>query len=289
MKTVLFKINTYFSSPAEGLMAANLFRKAVYVYLVLNAIQLFPIYGELYGSGSLIVPFPFPKFSFSLTLNLLSLPAFENYYWLFFLIQVSACVLGFFSIYPRICAVLVWFTTVNLSHRIYLLDTGGDLLLNIMVFYLLFISPERSKQSNIISNILDNTFILACKIQLIVVYALSALFKLIQPDWLNGSAMYFVLSMKEFSLPFLRQIFLEHKIILMIFTYSALLYQILFPFFIWSKRLKKKLIIAGLIMHIFIAVFIGLFNFSIVMICCYLLFTEKAFAEKCMRKIKIRL
>ncbi|MFL5752109.1 MAG: hypothetical protein ACJ76F_01780 [Bacteroidia bacterium] len=270
----------------EGTAAADLFRKSLYLYLVFNFVQLLPVLPDLYGQNSAIIPYNYSHFSLSKLVNLLSLPSCENLYYLFFAFQLVACVCGFLNILPRICAVVVWFTTINLNNRTYLMNTGGEQLLNIMLFYLMFISSSRKKRTELFT-ILDNTFIVACKMQLILVYALSALYKLLQPEWLNGNALFYVLHMDEFTSPFLRNIS-ENRIVIMVLTYFSLLYQVLFPLLIFFKKLKKPLILCGIALHLGIAFGVGLMNFSLIMICCYLLFVNEEQAKRWNGKLSLR-
>ena|ERR1700741_4089994 len=258
--------------------AVNLFRKGLYVYLLFNFIQLLPVITELYGEGSGIIPYKYTRFSAEMLVNLLSLPSLQNCYCLFFAVQLLACISGFIGFIPRISAVLIWYTTLNLDNRIYLMNTGGEQLLNILLFYLMFVSPS-NKRTTELTNCFDNTFIAACKIQVILVYALSALYKLLQPEWLNGSALFYVFNMDEFTVAFLQKVS-ENKVLVVIMTYFALAYQVLFPLLVFIKRIKKPLLICGIILHTGIALSAGLLNFSLIMICCYFLFVNEEWAVK---------
>lgn len=269
-----------------GTEAANLFRKSLYVYLLFNCIQLLPAMPTLYGGGSWIIPYHYTRFSVETLVNLLSLPALENLYWLFFLFQALACLCGLFSVAPRICAVVVWLTTVNLNNRVYLMNTGGEQLVNILLFYLMFVSSGKEERTPV-RNVFDNTFIAACKIQVLMVYALSALFKILQPEWRNGSALFYVFQMDEFTLPFLKE-WSYIEFFVKVLTYFSLLYQLLFPALIFTRKVKKPLLIAGTALHVGIAFCIGLFNFSLVMICCYSLFAPDAWAGKWNRRFSFR-
>ncbi len=267
----------YFGSEARQLRNVNLFRKALYVYILFTVVQQIPLMQQLYGPQSLIVPYTYDSISAESLLNLLSQPGIAPYYYLFFIVQALCCGLGLFHIFPRLCALLVWYCTINLSNRVYLSNTGGDLLVNILLFYLIFISPQQKKntgQYDPIINTFDNTFILACKLQVVLVYAVSAIYKYTQPEWLNGSALYYILNMNEFTLPLVKQEVVHFPFLSSICTWIVMVYQSLFPILIFIKGAKRNLIICGILVHVGIAVVMGLFNFSLVMICCYLLFRD---------------
>lgn len=277
------KLILYFSSKSQQLDTVNIFRKALYVYLLFTIVQQIPVMRQLYGQHSIIVPYSFPNISIEAAVNLLSQTSIAEYYYLFFIAQALFCLLGLFNIMPRISAFVIWYCTINLNNRAYLSNTGGDLLVNILLFYLMFVSPEpKKKQGNYdtIINTFDNTFILALKIQVILVYAVSAIYKLIQPEWINGSALYYILNMNEFTLPAVKQQVVHFPLLSSLCTWAVMIYQSLFPLFIFVKSLKRNLIICGIVVHLGIAIVIGLFNFSVVMICCYLLFRDESLESR---------
>jgi hypothetical protein len=262
-------IKRYFLREPE-LYTVNVFRKALYVYLLFCFAQLWPDKEELFGENSIIIVSYTNGFSLRGCLNLLSQPAFADFYSWFLVGQALFCVLGLFHVYPRIAAIGVWFFTVNINNRTYLMNTGGEQLVNILLFYLMFMSPQKRKQENVALSILDNTFIMSCQLQVILVYLVSALFKILQPEWRDGSALFYVFAMDEFGGQFALSNL--NPLILQILSYFSLAYQVLFPVLIFFRKIKKPVLICGVLMHLGIMFTVGLFNFSLVMIICYLLF-----------------
>ena len=263
-------------SPAQDLVNINLLRKILFIYIVISFIQLLPFITELYSSNfSIIFQRELSVITLSSIVNLLAFDSLKNAYWWFFGTQIIFSVIGFFGYFIRLSTFIVWFTTINLQNRIYSTNTGGDLLLNILLFYLIFISDRKklsNQNTNEIINLIDNVFIFLCKFQVLIVYAVSAFYKLNNTEWLNGSALENILSVKEYSTPFFIENGHKYSNLLKIFTWFSVAYQIVFVLFIFARKYSVFFLLVGVMIHLFIAFFIGLFNFSFVMICCYLLF-----------------
>jgi hypothetical protein len=263
--------------PVADIRPVNIMRRLLFAYVIFNFVQMLPYLDTLYGRFGLVATQHLTGFTLTTLVNLLSVDAIKNYYLMFFAVQLLfalICLLGFL---PRICSLVVFFTTINLQNRIYSTVSGGDILLCLMLFYLSFISNgKKLKNSNFnqIQNAFDRAFIFMCKAQLIIVYAVSAIFKLQSPQWLDGSAMQQILSIDEYSIPALQNMVCSAPLLFKILTWAALLYQTVFPVLIFVKRVKNYLLFSGVIFHLFIAFAMGLFNFGIIMICCYTVFYD---------------
>lgn len=274
-----------FTLPASRIRQANVLRKLLFIYCIFNFFQLLPLIETFYGEASLIATQNLTGFTLTTLVNLLSVESLKNYYFLFFIVQLLFSFLGLFGFYSRLSTFLVFFTTINLQNRIYSTVSGGDILLCLMLFYLSFISNGKelkNKDLNSIQNAFDKIFICLCKIQFVIIYAVSAIYKLQSAEWLHGTALQQVLLVDEYSLPILQKAVCAAPFLFKILTWAALLYQILLPFLIFVKPIKRYVIVTGLIFHLFIAIGLGLFNFSLVMICCYVLFLD--FRERISRE-----
>ena len=266
------------TEPLLKIKRANLLRKLLFGYIILSFFQILPLIETLYNPNkSLIATENLHQFTLTTCVYLLSTDLFKNYYLFFIVLQVVAAFVGLFSFLPRLMTFLVFFTTLNLQNRIYSTLTGGDYLLCLLLFYLSFISDGRKSKNKYvqeITNVSDHTFILLCQLQVLIVYAVSAIYKWQSTEWVQGIALQKILLIDEYSIPVLQNIVCAFPLMFKLFTWMALLYQTLFPVLIFSKKLKNYIIITGIIFHVFIAFAMGLFNFSLVMICCYALFYD---------------
>jgi hypothetical protein len=103
-----------------------------------------------------------------------------------------------------------------------------------------------------------------------MIYFIAGMTKLLDPDWNSGSALTDILRIREFSLPIFynthSNFFTEFA------TYFVIVYQVLFPFLVWLKKLKTVLISLGILQHLIIAFVVGLPSFGFIMIISYAIF-----------------
>lgn len=263
--------------PLANMQAVNIMRRLLFGYVIFNFFQTLTFIDTLYGTTGLIATRHLSGVTLTTLVNLLSVDAVKNQYMLFFAVQVFFAIVGLLGFLPRISSFIVFFITLNLHNRIYAAVSGGDVLLCLMLFYLSFISggkKYRNEHFNQVQNAFDCVFIFMCKAQLIIVYSVSAIYKLQSPEWLNGSALQQILLIDEYSFPALQKLVCSVPFVFKLLTWLALLYQVLFPFLIFVKRVKNYVLISGIIFHLFIAFAMGLLNFSLVMICCYAIFYD---------------
>jgi hypothetical protein len=130
------------------------------------------------------------------------------------------------------------------------------------------------------STVNSNLFLLACKIQLILVYLFAGLYKLHGTYWLNGEALYYVMNLREFSHPWLQQFMLSKPWLLAAGTYAALAYQLLFPVLVWIKPIRFPFLLVGIIFHLLVAIGMGLPDFGIFMVLCYSMFVDDVKARR---------
>lgn|GEM_PF-6505506 len=264
--------------PSLKIRRANFLRKLLFGYIILSFFQILPVIEILYNpQQSLIATQSLCQLTLTTCVNLLSADMFKNCYLFFIAFQLAAAFAGLFNFFPRIMTFVVFFTTINLQNRIYSTLTGGDYLLCLLLFYLSFVSDgkgSKNKYINEITNVSDRTFILLCQLQVLIVYVISAIYKWQSIEWMQGTALQNILLIDEYSMPYLQNMVCEFSWLFKLLTWAALLYQTLFPVLIFAKKWNKYVVLIGVIFHLFIAIAMGLFNFSLVMMCCYVLFYD---------------
>jgi len=108
--------------------------------------------------------------------------------------------------------------------------------------------------------------------QICLVYFFSALAKLHDENWLNGTAVLMTSQVDHFSLPIISNNAARFTFLLVFLNYLVLFYQVLFPIVIWIKKIKKTFIVIGILMHLYIAFVMGLVSFGLIMILPYIYF-----------------
>ncbi len=170
---------------------------------------------------------------------------------------------------------LLWFLVMNLHNKMYTGLSGGNILLNQLLIFNCFIykhSPENTSRFNELRLFLQNVAILFLQVQVMLLYFISALSKLGYAAWLDGSAIQQILLIEHFSAFHFPapNLFLSFFIVLI--SYAVLGFQLLFPFLVWWEKGKRYFLLFGILMHLFIAFFMGLPDFAFVMLLGYLYF-----------------
>lgn len=293
------RISEIFTKPFPYANKVEFFRSVLYVFLLLNALSLLPIAHDLFGYHGLvgtrgwntgITVLEQGSYSF---INILSHPANSHYWWVYLIFvwgQIGFLILGIFKVLPRISSVMIYFFTVNLFLKGYLAFTGGEVLVNFMLFYLIFIQKTKKSEGvwREIQNVLNNTFYWILLIQVCILYFFSALYKFLDPNWLSGDAIMYVSRIPAFSSDTVRYLFSESPILSLIFTYATLAYQISFSVMVWIKRVKIPFLISGVLFHLGILFGMGIFTFAILMIISYILFLDDKHIEWLKSKLRWR-
>jgi hypothetical protein len=166
---------------------------------------------------------------------------------------------------------ILWFGILNINNNVYPTLSGGDYLFQHLLFFCIFLSNSNLKQTNLHSlDIAANNFgIIAIRIQVCLVYLLAGYAKIMDADWLNGTAVNDVFSVRDYSMPFLYE---SNSAFGKELNYLVIGYQLLFPILVWIRRIKKWFLLMGVLQHLFIAFIIGLPSFGFIMIIAYAIF-----------------
>lgn len=180
-----------------------------------------------------------------------------------------------------------WMTPLNLVFMWSLhvrypdLTDGGDMLLKIILIYAMFADVgsyfsldalrdgrkrSRSPMLERVAVLFHNAAIMAFAIQLALVYFVSGFGKVRGEVWLDGTALYHVLRNGEFIWPGYSELVYENAYLVTLLSYSTVMFQLSFPFLLFlNRRTRVVAVVIGMLFHIGIALFLGLFTFSMFM------------------------
>lgn len=165
---------------------------------------------------------------------------------------------------------LLWFLLINLHNALYISLSGGDYLLQQLVLCSLFLKKENASALTT-ARIIHNLSAVALVLQISFMYTVAGITKLMNVEWLNGDALYYILQVSDFN-TFDLQL---PNLVLKCLSYTIIIYQLGFPVFIWVKPIKRPFLWLGASIHLFIAVGLGLFAFGLISLLPYLLFYER--------------
>ncbi|MEO8217303.1 MAG: hypothetical protein ABI718_09480 [Acidobacteriota bacterium] len=183
-----------------------------------------------------------------------------------FLLAITLAAIGYVAGFCTRLATLtlaVGFTVLTVRSP-FLVDSG-DSLISIVLCYLILVLPrKRESKPGRWQTWLHNVGVVAITMQTVIVYATAGLWKTSGRFWMEGTALYYVGQVAEFSEPSLRWLF-ANAILVNALTWGTILFQLWFPIAIFS-RFRIPWLICAMCMHVGIAVFMGLVSFSLVMI-----------------------
>ena len=189
-------------------------------------------------------------------------------------IQIGMLLIGYKTRFQTVC-LFVWF--VSLHHRNNLLWEGGDILLRVTLFLMMFmplgalwsVDAKLGKKKN--SAPVWPLRLL--QIQLSLLYFSSVGEKLRGMDWLNGHALYYVSRLDDTFGRFIPlQFTLENLWIYQILTWLALATEFLLIWGVWIPAWRRNVVIIGVLFHLGLELSMNLFVFQWLMIIILLTF-----------------
>ena len=106
--------------------------------------------------------------------------------------------------------------------------------------------------------------------QVCLIYVISALAKMQDEAWRSGEAVGMIARLWHFSRG--GTTLLGDSKLTRLLTWLILAYQLAFPLFIWLNPLRKPLLVAGLLIYLYIAFYMGLMSFGFTMLLAHLYF-----------------
>lgn len=263
-----------------------LFRRCIYGVLLLDILLSINHWKSFYHPLAPTQLLPFPTGILSGFFNVLSVPPFENFYVWVIISYICFLILGLLGRLKTVSAVIIWVIFKMLCYKAPEITNGGSHLINILLFFNLFMREDDSRE-NSINNLLSNLSFYAGQIQICIMYFFAAFFKYQGHDWISGEALTILAANNMYSTPFFQQLF-SIEWIAKTGTYFSLAYQTLFPFLIWIKKTKKIMLGMGFVFHLFILLMAGVGDFALFVIASYTLFLSKEQALFWIRFLPLR-
>lgn len=256
-------------------LAIKFFLKVFYLWNFYYLLSLIPYREFIFGPNNLISTYPFdPNNVFEWAFRILLHQDFAFLYATFAWFALGLLFYLFLRPLSFLALLAYFFLIQNLHHKAYVILDGGNNLQELLLIYSLFITVGYKFRKYRLGLLLKNSFFFICKIQVVFVYATAGLAKLTGPMWQKGVALYYALSLSNYSNPYLKDFFLNSDFLLTFGNYYTLFFQISFPFLVWFKQTRPFVLFMGVILHFQISTVMGLFFFGMVMIAAYSLFLD---------------
>jgi hypothetical protein len=209
----------------------------------------------------------------------------KSLYWLFLVASITLTL----GLKTRLSSVIVFLGLNSLNERMTLIFHGGDTFLRSVSFFMLFASSAAvlsidnwvSSSQKSLANKMNcliapwPTRLIQC--QLAIIYLASFLWKAKGHPWRDGTALYYVLNLRE-----VRQFPISHVFynlwVLRLGSWSVMIFELLFPLLVWFRRFRTKMLIIGVLFHLTLEYALNIPMFQWDMLSAYVLFLDFSFA-----------
>lgn len=203
----------------------------------------------------------------------------------FYLLTMAASAAVVFGWHSRLTGLLALTGFVTIVEQNPLVGDQGDNILRIGMTWLLLMHTNgawavgrwRPVMPLWLGNALHNIALCALSCQVLLVYVSAALFKLRGSLWRDGTALFYPLQLPEFRpFPGLSDLLVGNSVILAIATWSAMVIQLGFPLMVLHRLTCRIGLILVVLLHLGIALLMGLPWFSLSMVAFDALFVGSA-------------
>ena len=192
--------------------------------------------------------------------------------WLVYLLMtvwLVASVLLILGYCGRIMSLLTYVAFLSFKNRYPVPMNGGDAMLGILLFLAMFMELDsyyvlpwiRSRQGKPRENQARIWPVRMVQAQLAIAYFFGFLAKAQTPDWMNGSAMLYILNQTHYAT--LSFVWLSHLPILAnLLTYFPIVCELCFPFLVWFRQTRLYVLAGAFLLHlgILLAMNVGMFS-----------------------------
>lgn len=190
-------------------------------------------------------------------------------------------VLILFGVGTRWIGWLAWVLHMGFVQRNFSILFGADVIAGLSLFYLSFTLCDehlslrsffKTRPSR--SDFVSSAFTRLWQIQILVIYAYTGFEKLKGNSWWDGTALWTVLGNPQMvgrDLSFLR----HFPLLIVAMSFLTILFEVYFPMAMWTQKLRKPWLVAGLFFHSGIGLLMGLWTFSLLMLAPYWFFLTR--------------
>jgi hypothetical protein len=267
---------SFFYAP-ESAYSLGIFRIVWGIILIINALLMIGSATRYLGPNG-IYPAAVYRRTFGLSrlcvLNLL--PQSDWCVYLVISVQMFAAAALAMGWHTRVSALLAFVTLVSLHHRNPSVFHSGDAVLRLITF--LFIFSNAGDAYGLDQMVSTNSVepsppwcLRLMQLQICIIYLRSCQWKMRGNSWRNGTAVYYPTQVDDYRRRQLPQLLTCWPIVATM-TYFTLGLEGSFGFLVWVKELRYPVLLAGLVLHVLLEIFLNLQLFGWIMMSSYLLF-----------------
>jgi len=279
LRKYIERISAYFEDDFREPASVRIFFKALVIYTLVKMILIWPVCRVMMSHHTLSLPSSIPG-------RIFLAPAFlaNRYPDIFFVLGICLVLAMLFVRTGMALRALFFCLTFNLYIVGFPVSDGADVVLFMLGLWSIPLAQPgqfKSPAIQLIRTVLFNLALFFAQLQIIFIYAVSGLDKLLNETWRSGKAFAYIEHLEFLYNPVFPGIF-GNPFWNVIFSWSTMLFELLFTLLIWNSRIRLPLLLVGTVFHLFIFVVLSLPDFSVIMILSYLIFLR----DSDYRKIK---
>lgn len=269
-----------FASEDRFLIGASIFRIAMGGLILFQYTIIYQQRHYLFGPDAV---WPFESFLKQLaetgSFSLYALNRSSLFFELIYHLGIGVTLVWLLGWRTRLMTPLVFLFLWSLRERNSFLSDGGDNISTIVLFYAIFanLGAHFSVDSSRVAvtatdtrttwqkclTVIHNATILAIAIQVSVVYVVSGLYKVQGEMWQNGTALYYIMRVDEFTWPGYSEYVYQNVYLINLLTYLTVAFQVAFPLLLFLNRYTRLFALGWAIcFHLGIGMFMGLLTFA---------------------------
>ncbi|MET9662424.1 HTTM domain-containing protein [Streptomyces sp. NPDC006510] len=295
MRRVLTRIDGWASSPVSVVGVSGTRVLLGFIGLMFYVSQ----YGDrefLFGPDGVL---PWREFTERIAANdsfsLYAINSSNAWFQVIFHLGIIGALMVMLGIGGRIGLAVHWIFLWSIYERQTVLLDGGDNLAYLVIIMLLLtrcydrfsfptgigekIVNRLPSQMRAIGDPLHNIGVVAIALQVCLVYIVSGLYKVQGQMWQDGTALFYVLRVPEFTFPALSHFVYENDFLVFSGTYVTVLFLVYFPLGILVPALRPWAAVMSIGFHLGIALLMGLTGFALTMVACDLVFLSRGLDE----------
>ncbi|MGH2396275.1 MAG: DCC1-like thiol-disulfide oxidoreductase family protein [bacterium] len=286
-------------SEEHWLIGASITRISLGIWAVYFLILHWPVRHEIFGPEGV---WPFEKFLEDAFLNVFQLSPSPIYFEAIYHLAIAVAVAYALGFWSRLMGVLQWGMIWSLQDRNPFIGDGGDNIMRIVLLFLILANTgayfsvdaarrarsSRSPLQRILTPVgpflgpslaaVHNVGVCLIVAQLCLLYSSTGLYKVMGELWQNGTALYYILRVDDYSWPGVAELLYRNPYLVVAGTYGTVLFELLFTPSLLRPWTRYLAILAGFSFHVGIALFMGLIGFGWSMVSYYpLLVTDREY------------
>jgi len=195
---------------------------------------------------------------------------------IFFGIAICFLLVTFFIRSNYIVNMLFFWLTFNLYVINLSVSNGSDVVLFMLSLWCIPLvqSPHfKSERWDVIQKVIHNLALLFCQLQVVYIYFVSGMDKVLSDTWRSGEAFAYIRHLEVLYNPLLPDFF-ESGFWNITFSWSTILFELLFVILVWNNKMRLPMLAIGVIFNLFIWIVLSLPDFALIMIVSFLIFLK---------------